>query len=167
MERDKTWPCNFQKSATMSIADDACSLLDRYLRGWGRWDGVGCTGRGGGREDMIDTRGLSKVGFYLQVDIICKIVKQKSSDWIDLSCTFAVLKQGLCLFRPIFDCCSHCRFQQRETTTGCIHRLVLPLVQQKLEETGELPTKSLILTFQKQLVSGNSLDWFQHVMLKR
>ena len=50
---------------------------------------------------------------------------------------FAVLKQGLSLFRPIFDCCSHCCFQQRETTTGCIHRLILPLVQKKLEETGE------------------------------
>lgn len=76
--------------------------------GGGRWDGVACTG--GGRGNMIDTRGLSKIGFYLQMDLICKIGKLKCS-WksdclgIDLSYMFAVLKQDLCLLRPLFACC--------------------------------------------------------------
>lgn len=36
--------------------------------GWGRV-------YGGGRGDMIDARGLPTIGFYLQMDIICKIGK--------------------------------------------------------------------------------------------
>ena len=75
------------------------------------------------------------------MDIIHKNGKYKSGRksgclGIDLRNTFAVCSDQFLLV------VSHDRFQQRETTTGCIHRLMLPLVQKKLEETGEFTNLS-------------------------
>lgn len=70
---------------------------------------------------MIDTRGLSKIGFYLQMDIICKIVKHKSS-W-KRDCLGMISVTGF-LFQNKTSVCSdkfllvvsHCHFQQRGAT---------------------------------------------------